>query len=90
MSNWTQKDLDSLAAALEAHLTANPWSDQHGYLLIDARKRAHVESQHPHTDDRILNELRSMVCSVCRQHRLYECDLPEGWSPNCALIKKNT
>lgn len=90
MNAWTQKKLDTLASAIDNHLSVNPWSERHGYLLIDARKRAHSASQVPYPNEKPLNEIRLAVCQVCRQYQLYECDFSVGWSENCAFLKKNT
>ena len=89
MNTWTQKNLDALAAALQMHLTATSWNVEHGYVLIDAQKRAHAASLHPQLDDKALSEVRLTVCSVCRKNLLYKCDVHDGWSPNCALIRSN-
>ena len=87
MTYWTQKELDALAAALQAHLSLAPWNDKSSYLLVDARKRAHAASELPLPCERTLSETRATVCRVCRDERLYKCDVPVGWSMNCALLK---
>jgi hypothetical protein len=34
-----------------------------------------------------LTKARAVTCNACRENRWYECDVAEGWSPNCALLK---
>jgi hypothetical protein len=89
MNTWTQISLNTLAGAIETHLTTTPWSEQHGYLLVDARNRANSALQGINVDERALHDLRDAVCRVCRQYHLYECDVPAGWSITCALLRKN-
>jgi hypothetical protein len=90
MTNWTQKDLDSLAAALQKHLSESPWDNEKSYLLVEARKRSHAASESPIPCQETLSELRSTVCGVCREQQLYECELPHGWTSKCALLRKNS
>jgi hypothetical protein len=32
---------------------------------------------------------RAAICKSCRENQWYECDAPEGWSPNCAFLKSH-
>lgn len=90
MTNWTQKELDVLAAALQRHLSVAPWDNQYSYLLVDARKRAHAASELPIPCEKTLSEVRPAVCRVCREQHLYVCDVPNGWSSNCELLRQNS
>jgi hypothetical protein len=83
-----QTHLCTLAGALETHLITTQWSEQHGYLLVDARNRANAARENIHIAEKTLHDIRANVCRVCRQYQLYECDVPAGWSINCALLKK--
>jgi hypothetical protein len=41
------------------------------------------------TDAGELHRFRTDVCSICRNSNLYECDVAEGWSSECAFVIAN-
>jgi hypothetical protein len=34
-------------------------------------------------------DARAVTCKACRENQWYECDVPDGWSPNCALLRSH-
>lgn len=89
MTDWTRKNLDTLSEALTVHLSSGHSTESYAYILIDASKLAHKGAKEFQQSEHRLDVIRASVCAVCRLHKLYECDVPFGWSPNCALLKKN-
>lgn len=86
---WARKNLDTLAGALAAHLSSTPANELHANLLGDLCIRAKLALASNQVNESTLHEARTAVCRVCRQHQLYACDVPAGWSVTCALLKKN-
>ena len=36
-----------------------------------------------------LESVRRQLCATCRKNTLYDCDVQEGWSTNCAFMRHN-
>lgn len=89
MTDWARKRLDTLSEALTVYLSSGHSTEPYAYLLIDARKKAHRCSTVFQPNEGQLDLARASVCKVCREHRMYECDVPFGWSPNCAFLREN-
>lgn len=90
MTNWERKEADILAEAIGKHRKSHPNQvDDNGLLAVIEKavdERSHTVATSP--DD--LRRYRALVCAICRGSKLYECDVPDGWSKNCAFIIANT
>ena len=60
-----------------------------GQQLAKTYDVAQFASQHVTTDGSTVEALRRQLCATCRGNVLYECDRAQGWSENCAFLKKN-
>jgi hypothetical protein len=90
MTHWARKATDTLAEALNRHIQDNPEMEEENKLLQDIYMTVQKASGTVATTDGELQRFRAAVCAVCRRSELYECDVPEGWSENCALVFNNT
>jgi hypothetical protein len=90
MSNWERKEADVLADAIGKHRRNHPHLVQDNELLAVIEKAVDECANTVATTTTDLRRYRAQVCAVCRNSKLYECDVPEGWSQNCALIFFNT
>jgi hypothetical protein len=88
MSNWEHKAAYELACAMESHFKSavvNPDCGEQLRSVYRAAKRATTTDSGPEA----LIHIRGVLCHSCRGNSLYVCDVDQGWSSNCALIKKN-
>lgn len=90
MSNWVRKEADILADAIGKHIRNNPDLHVVNQRLAKIRIMVDGASITVNTTQGELVRYRTLVCAECRGSKLYECDVPVGWSANCALIFHNT
>ena len=90
MSNWDRKDADALADAIGKHIKSHPEQEDDNELLAIVMAAVDSAANTVTTTPLELSRHRSLVCAICRGSRLYECDISEGWSNNCAFIFQNT
>ena len=90
MSNWERKAADTLADAIEKHCKRNPGQTEEVAQLCVIQKAVDGAANTVTTSTSDLERYRSQVCAICRASKLYDCDVPEGWSRNCAFIYENT
>jgi hypothetical protein len=90
MGQWERKGATVLAYAISSHMAKTESSANEQYISLQSVKKDVTKaSTTVDTDTQKLHALRLSVCKVCRKHELYKCDLSEGWSQNCALLKAN-
>jgi hypothetical protein len=90
MGQWERKGAARLAGAIYSHSAKNKISTNEYFIKLEVvYKEINSASVTVSTDAQELQRLRNRVCEICRKHELYECDLPEGWSINCALLNAN-
>ena len=90
MSNWERRDADTLADAIIKHRKRHLSNTTEDLLLEQIQHSFDAASNTVLTSESDLVKLRSKLCTVCRNARLYECDIPSGWSANCTFIFVNT
>jgi hypothetical protein len=89
MSNWERRQADTLAESISKHIKRNlALGDSNSRLMAIQRAVDHAANTVATTAGDLHNH-RSQVCSVCRSCQLYACDVPQGWSENCALVYAN-
>jgi predicted xylose isomerase-like sugar epimerase len=86
MTHWAFKSLDTLHHALAEELKSQTRLDRKTTQLISIKNQIVMDMSDP---ERVLTECRAQMCEVCRSHRMYVCDLDEGWSPNCAFLRSH-
>jgi hypothetical protein len=89
MSNWERKNVDTLADAIAKQIRNHPEMVEVNVLLVIAQQAADEAANTVTTTSGELNRLRAVVCAICRGSKLYECDVPKGWSENCAFVYAN-
>jgi hypothetical protein len=90
MANWERRNADTLAVAIAKHIRNNPELTEDNELLAIIQEAVDNAANTVTTTAGELNRCRAGVCAICRGSNLYECDVPEGWSPNCSFIFANT
>ncbi len=90
MANWERREADTLAEAIHKHRMGNPHMVRENTQLAIIQIAVDVASNTVSTTIGELNRHRASVCTVCRDAKLHECDVPQGWSDNCAFIRSNT
>ena len=90
LANWERREADTLAEAIGKHLRRNPDMAVENQLLVLVQKAVDEASTTVSTTPGELTHFRSMVCMACRAGKLYNCDVPQGWSENCAFVYSNT
>lgn len=90
MPNWERKNADVLANAISKHIRSHTDMEEDNDLLAIVLEAIDDASNTVATTAGELNRHRAVVCAICRGSKLYECDVPEGWSSNCAFIFSNT
>jgi hypothetical protein len=90
MSNWDRRNADTLADAIAKHIRNHPDMVEDNVLLAIVQQAADEAANTVTTTSGELNRQRAVVCAICRSSKLYECDLPMGWSENCAFVCANT
>ena len=78
--------MDQLHRAVGKVLASSNKLDSAAVKLISVKNQA---ASYMTKDEADLTECRSRLCKVCRDESLYVCDVAEGWSTECALIKHN-
>jgi hypothetical protein len=90
VSNWNRREADTLAEAICKHIRSHPNLTVENELLESVQLEVDAASTTVNTNSAELSRFRSKVCAICRGSSLYECDVDEGWSVDCALIFTNT
>jgi hypothetical protein len=91
MGVWERKNLFNLAYAISNHLNKNENDERAYYESIQTiEKGISIGSLNISNPEPQLRSARLQVCEICRKYELYKCDVPEGWSSNCAFLKANT
>jgi hypothetical protein len=90
MSNWERRNADTLANAIAKHIKSHPDMVEDNALLSIIQEAVDNAANTVATTAGELNRCRAVVCAICRGSNLYECDVQEGWSSNCAFIFDNT
>jgi hypothetical protein len=90
MANWERRDADTLAEALGKHRRNNPHLIEENALLTRIQQEVDASASTVNTTAGTLSRHRAQVCAICRASKLYACDVPQGWSSNCALVFANT
>jgi hypothetical protein len=90
LANWERREADTLAEAIGKHLKKNPDMAVENQLLVLVQRAVDEASTTVSTTPGELSQFRSMVCAACRAGKLYNCDVPQGWSENCAFVYSNT
>jgi hypothetical protein len=89
MANWERREADTLAAAIKTHRKTNPALDGVNRRLEVVQIVVARAAKTVATTGSELNSHRALVCRICRDSALYACDVPVGWSMNCALVSAN-
>ena len=89
MSNWERRHADTLAVAISTHRKFNPGLEGINRRLADVQVDVMQAAKTVTTTAGELNCHRAKVCQICRPATLYVCDVPAGWSDNCALVSAN-
>ncbi len=90
MANWERREADTLAEAIGKHLKQSVGTAVENQLLALVQKQVDEASTTVSTTPAELTRFRSLVCTACRSGKLYNCDVPQGWSENCAFVYANT
>jgi hypothetical protein len=90
MSNWERKNADMLADAISKHIRSHPDMVEDNELLAIVQEALDNASTTVTTSQSELNRHRAVVCAICRGSKIYECDVPEGWSKTCAFTFTKT
>ena len=90
MPNWERRNADVLADAISKHIRSHPHMVDDNELLSIVKDAIDSAASTVLTTQVELNRHRAVVCAICRGSKLYECDVPQGWSSNCAFIFANT
>jgi hypothetical protein len=89
MANWERREADTLAEAIGKHRRNNPHLVEDNARLALVQKDVDLAASTVTTTSGTLMRHRAEVCAICRGSQLYSCDVPVGWSDNCALINTN-
>jgi hypothetical protein len=79
-----------LADAIVKHIAHHPQREAENRKLLAIERDADAAANTVATTTGELIGLRSRVCTICRAAKLYDCDVPSGWSNRCAFIISNT
>jgi hypothetical protein len=90
MSNWQYKSANEIARALDIHIRIKGSSakSQYGHHIIGVFRAAKRASLNALTGPKELNDIRAGLCYACRGDALYECDVADGWSPQCEFLRQ--
>ncbi len=83
MSQWDRKNLDELLWAVRRELKALGPKHESISGLFAVSVSIVKGLDHPMES---LIFCRNAMCEFCRSDRLHECDIPVGWSANCAFL----
>jgi hypothetical protein len=89
MTQWDRREADTLADAIGKHIAKHPEPSAENAKLGVIRIAVDGASHTVQTSAGDLHRYRSEVCAICRAAQLYPCDVPAGWSKNCALVYSN-
>jgi hypothetical protein len=89
VSNWERREADTLADAIGKHIKANPNLVRENQLLAAIKLSVDAASTTVNTNAAELSRHRAGVCAICRESSLYECDVAQGWSGDCAFVLSN-
>jgi len=90
MPNWERKHADTLADAIAKHIRNRPEMVEDNELSAIIKQAVDKAANTVATTSSELSRQRAVVCAICRGSKLYECDVSEGWSENCAFISANS
>lgn len=90
MSNWERREADTLADAISKHRRNNPDMVHENARLAIVQKAVDGAANTVATTAGDLHRHRTQVCAICRSSNLNDCDIPQGWSDNCAFVRNNT
>ena len=90
MPGWERRYADTLADAIVKHIRNHPETAEANAQLAAIQQQVDAAAVTVTTTPGELAKQRASVCAICRRHALYECDVPQGWSSNCALVYANT
>ena len=90
MSSWESREADVLAQALAKHCRDNPEDPAGNAVLAPVLAAAEAAADADDTSLAQLQALRGQLCTICRERKLYDCDVAYGWSERCTLVHTNT
>jgi hypothetical protein len=88
MPHWAFKNLDVLHHALGEEQKLHNHLDYKAVQLTSIKNQI-VLGIGAEEAERLLTECRARMCKTCREHQLYTCDVPAGWSSNCTFLKRH-
>jgi len=86
MTHWDRKNLDTIHGAIENELKGRRVFCTLSVALLGIKNKTAMAFHHNEVD---LMECRTELCKLCREHKMYSCDVDVGWSPTCAFLKAN-
>lgn len=89
MPHWERRHADALASAINAHRTIHPGLEGINRRLEAIQVAVTHSAKTVSTTAGELVKHRAQVCEVCRPATLYVCDVPKGWSDQCAFLSAN-
>ena len=89
MANWERREADTLAEAIGKHRRNNPHLVEENAKLELVQREVDLAASTVTTTAGTLGRHRAQVCAICRASQLYSCDVPSGWSDNCAMVYTN-
>lgn len=90
MSDWDRKQLLAMADAIKNCIGA---VDMPKTVIAQELEKvyelANKSSKSVLDASANLESVRRQLCATCRKNTLYDCDVQEGWSTNCAFMRHN-
>jgi hypothetical protein len=90
MTNWARKEFATLAEAIAIHRETFAGPSAVNEVLSHIQQDAAAAATMAGVKEADLSRCRASLCAVCRATKLYECDVPSGWSFSCAFLHSNT
>lgn len=87
---WDRKEAVALADAISHRRMTCSENIEQNQLFACIGKDVATASQTDMTDAGRLERLRLRVCELCRANKMYDCDVPQGWTSRCSFLKANT
>lgn len=84
MTQWARKNLDELGRAVQKEVMATSQSNTAMFDLHLLSQKIELSMSEP---ERNLAIFRGTMCALCRQNKMYKCDVDVGWSLNCAFVR---
>jgi len=84
MAQWARKNLDELSRAVQKEIMATSRSNTVIFDLHHLSQKIELSMSEP---ERNLASYREAMCVICRQNKMYKCDVDAGRSPYCAFVK---